>query len=371
MAIPRPSLQEITDRCISKIRQSRPDLIADVEGSAVGLIAGIVAEEFDNFWGILEELVRESSITTATGASLDQIGTFLGSPRKVESKATSLGLSKSVKFTNLGGSTVNVPANTRVWSTTNPNVAFFTTEGLVLTAGNSDLVHVSSAGTGQFYNVDIGQLTSHNAPTSAVVVTNIIPIQNGSEQESDDSYRERLLQEMRRRNVTNTETVVAMLRGVDGVKDVLPLPKYRGNGTFDAIIIPYHRSQANSVVAKCQEMLDRNLSVTSSGRARLPIERLLVIKLSLVFKTSATNKDSVRQNVRAQIIARLDGLGVSSGSDTESLFLDQLKAVAVNSDNSVVDATMTVSLDGRTISPSGELRVGLGERIVLDDIQVR
>jgi len=371
MAVPRPSKNEIIDRIYNRILAESTAIQADLDGSIIGMIVKLVGAELDSVWAYIEELYNQSNLTTATGGSLDQMGLLIGVQRKTESRATTLGQTKAVRFTNLGGTTINIPTSTRVWKANEINTAFFTVEGAAVPAGQSVDVHVSAAESGPAFNVGVGELNSHNVPTTSIKVTNIIPIENGSFTESDASYRERILQEYRRRNVLNPDNTIALLRSIDGVRDVLLLNLSRGTGTFDAIVVPYHQTQANDVVAQCQRLLDDAVPVGVSGKAKLPIARILDIKISLKFAVTFTNQDSVRQAVKSQIMSRLDALPIENGSGAGSVFMSQLRNIAASSDIGVIDASITGSLDGFPLSPEGEIRVALGEQIVLRTLSVQ
>ena len=370
MALPIPSKQELLDRVISKFR-AQTSFNVDLNSSVVGILFNLFAEEMENVWDYIKDLAEQSNLSTASGASLDQFGLFIGVPRKKEVAATTVGQTRAVKFTNLGNVTVNIIAGTRVWTSANTGVAFFTSEGVVIPAGTSAFVHVTAADSGVLYNVGIGQINAHNAPFTTVNVTNVLPIQNGSELESDDSYRERILQGFRQRNVLNVDTTIALLRSVDGVKDVLIQNLSRGSGTFDAIIVPFHETQASQTLDLAQQLLDLNMPVGVNGVVKLPVNRLLDVKLTLVFKSNASNKEAVRQIIKNQITSRVSALSVSSGTDAESLFLTQFKALAIGADDSVIDAALVVSLDDRVLSPEGQLTPNAGERIVLRNLIVQ
>ena len=370
MAIPRPSEDEIVSRLYNQL-VSQTNLSADINTGIIGLLVKLVGKEIDLFWQYLVDRDTQSNVTTATGQSLDNIGLIIGVPRKAQSKATTLGLTRAVRFTNLGNITVQIPQGTRVWKSSNLSVAFFTSEGATIPAGSSSDLHVVAADTGSFYNVGIGELDTHNAPGLSVKVTNILPIQNGSLVESDDSYRERVVQEFRRRQSFNVENATALLRSVDGVRDVLFLNLNRGIGTFDAIVIPYSQSQADAVVANCQTLLSDAMGLGIDGVAKLPVARLLDIQVSLTFLPTAVNQENTRQSIKSQIAARMDALPIEDGSGAGSVHLAQLKGIALSADSSVVDVSISTSLDDQLLAPDGEASVGVGERVTLRVLTVQ
>lgn len=370
MALSRPTLQEITERIYIRIL-NETTLNVDLESSMLGVLVKIMAAEIDSQWAYIEDLTNQSSLTTASGNSLDDMGLMFGVPRKVDTKATTTGGVPSIRFTNLSGSPVNIPVGTRVSKDSDPSIAFFTIEGVTIAGGATADVHASAAQAGQVFNVGIGELNRHSAPTTAVTVTNVLPILNGSVRESDNSYRERILQELLRRNSLTVDNTIALLRSVDGVKDVLLLNRARGSGTFDAIIIPYHSSQGSSVVGECERLLNQVAAPWMDFEVKEPKLRQLDITLTVSFLPSAANREADRQLIRSIINARIANLPIENGSGAGSLYLSQLRNVVAGVSTSIVDASITGSLDDTPLTNTGEIKIGLGERIELRSLVIR
>lgn len=370
MAFPRPSKKEIQDRIWNKIL-SNTSITANIDSSAIGVLAKIVAAELDLIWAEAERVALNSQITTAGGGALDNLGLELGTPRVEARKSSTLGSPKAIRFTNTGAGSVLVPVGTRVWNDANPQLAFITTEGITLAAGQAGEVHGSAVETGDIYNVGIGQLNRHNVANVSIVVQNILPIQNGALRESDASYRERLLQEYRRRRVLTVDGMSALLRSVPGVKDIYTINLKRGAGTIDAIVIPYSYTDTSSVVAECNRLLQDNIPAGISALAKAPRYRQLSVSINLRFSLGAGDRrEVVRESIRQQIRARIDNMPVETGDGTGSLFVSQIRAAAQLADESVLDASMNLLLDGSAIAGEGELRVGVGERLVLTALEV-
>lgn len=335
------------------------------------MLVKIFAAELDLAWGEMERVAQNSQISTAVGGALDNFGLELGVPRNEARKATTLGSPKAIRFTNTGSTTVVVPTGTRIWNDATPQLAFSTTEGLTLTAGQAGEAHATAVETGEVYNVGVGQINRHNVPGVSITVQNILPVQNGSLRESDAQYRERLLQEYRSRRVLTLDGLSAILRSVPGVKDVFLLNLKRGNGTVDCVIIPYSYTSTAEVVAECNRLLAERVDAGISARAKPPRYRQLSVSIVLTFSPSAGDRrELVRETIRQQIRSRVDNLPVETGSGNGALFVGQLLAAARLADESVLDASMGILLDGSSIANEGELRIGIGERLVLTALEV-
>lgn len=370
MPIARPSQSEILSRIHNKIRLNT-SLTANLDSSMIGMLTKIIAAEMDMIWQYVEEAERQSNISTATGENLDNFGMLFAVPRKTEAASSTAGLARSVRFTNNGATTVNIPTGTRVWKTEMPSLAYFTIETVSITAGSSEFVHVRAAETGEVYNVGVGELTAHNHPITSVTVTNVLPIMNGESRESDASYRERILQEMSRRDVVNSSNIVALLRSVPGVRDIYLLEGYRGHGTFDAVIVPYNYSDISTVVSECQELINDAVPVGISGRAVPPTYRQLDIRVSLQFAPGTSSRwETVREAIKVQISSMVDNLPVEDGSGSGTFYASRIQSTAQTSDAIVLDARVSLNLDSVPYSSEGEIRVGKGERLIIRSLAV-
>jgi len=370
MPIPRPSYTEILDRIHTRL-VSETNFTSDLDTSGIGLIQKIIAAELDEVWSQLQEMERQSNIATATGGSLDALGLMLGVNRIRARKASSTGGSPAVRFTNLGAGPTVIPSGTRVWRDNTPNLAFFTTEGATVVAGDTVEVHVAAAETGEVFNVGTRQLDSHNVPNASLTVTNILPIQNGSLTESDESYRDRLVQEFQRRKTLNSKNVVALIRSISGVRDAYLLELYRGAGTFDIIVIPFDISSTAACVSEAQAVLDENVPVGISAKARGPAYRQLDVKIVLTWAPrESERREAIRQSIRSQVISNVDNLSVEDGSGIGTFSTSQIKGIALSTDGLILGANIVLGLDGSPLAQEGYVTLEPGQRIALRSLSV-
>lgn len=369
--IARPSIQEIENRILQRIR-NETTLTADLTSSGLGVLVKTFAAEHNRMWDQIEEMHRQSNISTATGAGLDSWGMMLNAPRRPSRQASTTGFAQAVRFTNLGVADATIPSGTRVYKASDTRIAYYTTASVAIGPGNTGLVHVRAAEIGEIFNVGVGELTRHNATVPSVSVTNILAIQNGSRLETDISYRERILRELQRRNGMNEEIAVALLRSVPGVRDVFLLNLRRGSGTFDAVIVPINDTDASAIVAEAQRLLNATVQVGISARALQPAYRQLDITVSLRFSPDVgTAREEVRELIRAQISSSIENLPVEDGSGIGTYRLNHLRPVAITASPYILDATVKVGLDGSPMSTEGEIRLGVGERITLRTLSVQ
>lgn len=370
MPITRPTANQILETFYSKLR-AESNLDIDPNSTVIGLIQKIYAQELSNCWDIIEELDKQSNLSTATGTGLDNFGLWLGTPRKLATPAASFGANgRPLRFINTGNTSVTIPINTRVFPKDSNQVAFFTTEAITLTAGSSGEVHIVAADTGELYNLSVGQINSSNVAQAGILVTNILPLVNGSSQESDDSYRQRLLQEFRRRNSLTLENLESLIRSIPGVKDVVILNKYKGHGTVGIIVVPYIQVDGDAVISNCKELLAQEGTAGIHYMVMKPIYRYADINVSLVFNTN-TNKDKqlIRDNIRNQVISRIDSLEVETGTGSGTLFYNTIQTSIF--DVEVINQKIDIKVDGVSLARDGSYTPAIGERIVLRSLTVQ
>ena len=370
MPISRPTYQEILSNITNNILATL-GMDATVESSITGVISRIVAAGFDQLWETLEQADKQSKLTTATGAFLDDIGGLFGVNRLTSRPATTIGLTRSVLFTNNGDTALQVPTGTRVWTADDASRAFFTTESAVVPPGGTAFVHVESANSGAYYNVGIGLLTQCNLAGTTMTVTNVLPITSGTDLESDDSYRSRIQQEITRRNTLNPDNLRALVRSVPGVRDAWVLNFERGSGTVDVITFPYVYGDAPSVVDSVQAILDENVPVGVSAQAMSPIWRYVDLSVRLSIQPSyISTRESIRAAVRATVSALVDNLPVEDGSGAGSLATNTILSRTMNASIGIADAQISIALDGNETPLGSTLTIGVGERIVIRGLSV-
>jgi uncharacterized phage protein gp47/JayE len=334
------------------------------------MIIKVVANYMSVLYDQLEDLESQMNLRTASGLGLDRWGDVIQVPRKQALKSSSLGGNRPVRFTNSGSSPVTIPANTRVWSSINPQLAYFTVEGVTIPAGSFDNVHVIAAEEGDIYNIPPRRLDKHSYVGSNISVTNILPISNGSFVESDDSYRERLVQAFRSRVVFNSEIVIALVRGIPNVKDALLLNEARGPGTFDVIVIPYNTADTSDVVSAAQAVLAERVTLGTSVLVKAPEYRRLEIQAILKFKQLAQNKEAARSLIREQIAGYIDALQVEDGSGNGTLYIEQLKSIVSSASPDIISSQVVLKLDGSLLGTTGQVNLNIGEKVTISSLVV-
>ncbi len=192
---------------------------------------------------------------TATGEYLDRHALERGIKRRSSSKASgevSFAISEAA-LTNL-----EIPKGT-VISTSGENPALFeTTEAATLTAGELSVsVPVISISEGRENNVKTGAVSVMvTPPTGFETVTNEAAFSGGSDMESDEALRARILESYKNAsNGTNCAYYKNKALEVAGVANASVVPRGRGVGTVDVYIASQRGEASDAELSAVQELL--------------------------------------------------------------------------------------------------------------------
>lgn len=344
---------------------------ATPDASVMGAILRVFSAELDRLYSRQEELEKSSYLTTAIGSDLDRIGALYGVNRKAVTVASTIGLSRSVLFTNNSGGPVNIAIATRVWPEMTPDKAFITTESGVIQAGGTLMMHVKATGEGGYFNISSREIDRHDLPYSGLTVTNILPIGNGQGYETDDAYRYRIQQELTRREGLNEENLTSLLRSMPGISDVLVTPLKRGPGTIDIIIVPAQRGDEYTLLSNLEVFLQETIPVGISTKVSLPIFKWLDLEAKLSFKSVLTESvDVIRSDARAALTAYVESIPMETGYGIGSYSGSEALVRVLTSNANILNATIKVALDGRPFASGSFISLETGERLALRNLSI-
>ncbi len=341
--IVRPTQDELFER-IKLALQSSAGITQFHESSVAGLFARVMASVLNEVYDVLEQLERDHSISTAEGLALDRIGQMFGVLRRPARRASTFGAAQPVKFTNTSTSPVTVPAGTLVWSSRFPGRRYTTVENITVPAGGEAYVHVIAEGYGSFYNAGVGEIDAHNGPSQALV-TNVAPLANASDEESDDDYRARILQAFGRRYFGSAAAITAALEEIDGVASVRLLPLHRGAGTLDVVVTPVTLPIEPDLMADIERVLAEEVVPGIDWRLYIPdpVPVDVVVKLRL----QSGWDEAVAASANAVIRAYIDSL--QPGTE---LIVNEILNRVMDISSDVIDAAVEVYVDGVRVARS-------------------
>lgn len=349
------------------------------DSSIVQLILEPLASHLQELYQRQILLERNTSLSTATGSALDDIGNMFGLPRKAVRTASTIGEGHAVLFTNTSTSSILVPAGTRIESEDASEVAYKTVTAVTVPAADENEVagkayaDVTAVGVGETYNVAANVLTRHNVGSVFLSVTNVRAITNGTSAESDDNYRFRIKNALASRG-NSQDALYSGLLALPGVRDVVIQPFARGAGTIDAIIVPVERGASDTLITMCQDTAESIVAPGISAKCKAPVERFVEVEISI---TTTPEADKVFCKTAAQAAIRyyMDNLSIGmqeyQGTLNDStIVVSSLVADVRYSATDIVDAVVTkLKIDGMSCIIANQY-ARAGELFVLQGVNV-
>jgi len=349
MSLIRPSYDELVERAKLLLQTFTP-INQFHESSVAGAIVRVVATLLSQLYDALEQLERESNLSTASGLALDRLGQTFGVVRRPARRATTLGAAEPVKFTNNTSAPIVVPAGTRVFSSRLPYKAYTTISEVTVPAGGEAYVHVVAVGEGSDYNAAAGEIDRHSLTITGLQVTNVAPLTDAEDMESDESYRARIAQAFMRRYYGSATAISAALLEQPGVVDVVLLPTRRGPGTLDVFVVPSVLPADAEFVQFLESILEQEVVPGIDWRLIIPdptpVDVRVRVQLRGEWNTAIV--DSIRQVVRGYIDnIELEGV----------LYTSELLSRIMDVSTDVLDAEVTVFVRGVEIGRSYQTEV--------------
>lgn len=230
------------------------------------------------------EVVAAMFPAFAWGEYLDYHGVTLDVPRKDASAATG-----SVTFAGTNGTVINsgtVVAQPAADPDDDP-IEFVTTAAGTIASGVAT-VAVQAAEAGAAGNVAAGTITSIVSPASGVTVSNAAPITGGSDVETDEDYRERLLLEYAQGQGAGTRSdYERWALAYPGIGSVTVEALWSGAGTVRVVVTDNNFDAVSSTVRTgLQAELDPPAATTATtGSHTLPVATINVVSTA-AFRTS-------------------------------------------------------------------------------------
>lgn len=250
-------------------------------------------------------------LNSASGAYLDLIGDMLGIRRLDSGAASSSAADLNVQFSVTSGVLGNhfkdpansnqgkIPAGLSIY-TADGSIEYNVSEDIYFPyTARSVFVSVIANKVGANYSVGKNRLTTHSGP-SAVNVTNLKAIQNGSGTESDNQFRFRLTNSLLNGATGNKTAIKIAAIGSPDISNIILKEFSRGAGTFDAILVPV----GNSVSFQTSELVKRAIETVSafgvSPRVRQPDYVKFKISVQLITEQGSLQGQIASNKLRAK-----------------------------------------------------------------------
>lgn len=192
-------------------------------GSALRKVIDAIAWEAQDLWRNLEAQYYANFVTTATGASLDLLGTDLGISRRNLQATGNVTLTLS---NNAPGRSYVLPEGTAIRTLAGVQLLFRTTDPVTMGAQTVATVGVqavergpaSNLASNQSLELDPASATRHlNLGAAIITASNNEAISGGEQLEADADYRARLVGVPRA--LWTQDALLAAILDLDGVRD--------------------------------------------------------------------------------------------------------------------------------------------------------
>lgn len=223
--------------------------VSKVEGSFASDMAAPVALEISKAYGEIDRSLTIMFVVGLEGELLDQRAGEYGIERKPGTKAAG-------SVTIIGVSGTLVPRNTIVM--TDDGLRYLTNEDVTLVDGRAT-VGVTAHDVGVQYNIPAGAITRFWRNISNIEsVTNEEAIIGGSDTETDDALKERLLVRMRTPATSgNVYHYINWATEVNGVGAAKVTPLWDGPGTVRVLIVGHdNKPVSDEIVEACYNHIE-------------------------------------------------------------------------------------------------------------------
>jgi len=272
-----------SEEIIARMKADLKNKANKIEGSFASDNIQAVGKEMASLYGRINYLNDMHYTETAEGEWLDKDGKEHGVDRK---EATSA----SGQVTFYGQNGINIPAGTIV---SGGGREYKTTEYVTISGGQATS-KVIAVNTGAIGNVDANVIQSFENLQGINSVVNLEAIKGGTDEESDEDYRERILLKKRYPGTSgNKYHYMHWAMEVEGVGRVKVFPLWDGAGTVKVSILDSNQKKANEeLIQKVKTHIDGDAE--RNGESLAQIGALLTV----------TTAEEVGLNIAGQISVR-------------------------------------------------------------------
>lgn len=239
---------DISNEIIKTIQQTTPMNVTMV-GGKLRTIVDVIADNMSRMYDQFDEISLNSFVYGASGEYLDYIGSLFGLTRKKQFNASTYGDSTNIKFYvpygTFGdindGIAITIPYGTRLWAQSGTDIIEYKTDSSYTLSPEDSEQYISASAitSGAAANISANALRYYDSinyskkNSNLLLLTNIYPIVNGTNLESDDDFRYRIVNfhtASKTSNLTAIETAaysfpnvaeVKLIKDVSGGKSLL------------------------------------------------------------------------------------------------------------------------------------------------------
>ena len=320
----RVSLQDIIDRILSDFQTRITGAVSFLRRSVIRVFARVNGGVFHQMYEYLDFQARQLFITTADEAGLDAHSSEYGIPRKAAVAATGSGAAT-------GTNGVVIPAATELSATSGQ--VYATDSEATIATGTATLAFTAEL-EGADGNDDAGITLTFVSPIAGVntsVTVDSNGIANGTDEETDDALRDRVLTRKRQPPHGGAEfDYEVWTLEIAGNTRAWSFPLYQGVGTIG---VAYVRDDDASIIPDATEIATTRAYIVehedpgTGETVGIPVTAepgLFMITLSLLTVNFEIAISPNVPAVQATVTANLADLITREGGPGETIYLSQI-----------------------------------------------
>lgn len=241
--------------------------------------------------------IARAFVSSASGQFLELIGILLGVNRNSAIAASASSDTEAIRFYVSSGTfgDINngnaIPITQGSLISTEPNnggTVYRVIESIQLLPGlSSQWISAEAVLPGEESNVGTNALIYHDvtaysdSENESLLVNNVHPVANGVAFESDANYRFRIVNRVLEAEAANLTAIRLAVLITPGVADVVLIPRYRGIGTFGAIIKATLPTVSQSLIDDVTANVSKVQSLGSISFIKGPKETGITMKTTI------------------------------------------------------------------------------------------
>lgn len=348
MAIFTTPSQSTINKNLSTRIQSGLGTTYTASDSTYNIFSNAISQSIGDLKSEVISALNDMQVSSASGTALDSLGLSMYSlPRKIANRANTRGELSNVYFycnsnKTFGevnaGNDITIPTGTLISVIDDfdtREILYRTTEDKTLGRDlGREYVKVEAVSPGEFYNVETGSLIFHNFTNYSdsiykeLQVSNRYPIVNGADEESDELYRNRIINHLKTIGTNSADYYKYQSLRIPGVVDVRIIPSYYGIGTIGLLPITDGLTVSPSIMANLRsnisssKVLGQRLEFINPILVKINIDLTVIISKGL----SSENKSALESSIKGIIFKQLKNQEITTGRLDFNDFLSFLRS---------------------------------------------
>lgn len=328
-------------------------------GSVARAFTEAISTQLGNFYSILDFNLQQASLSTASGRSLDLIGSMFGINRKNVTDLVTIDRAIGAFYFYIDtpySQVISIPPGTKIYTDSTTYVgqqfSYVTTDTTNIPVGRTKAYAsiIPQFGNASFTagaNTLVVMDPNFVQPTGTIVkCTNPKPIQAQVGMEDDDSYRFRIQNQVRTASGGTILSIRLVGLNTPGVRDITIRDVPYGLGSFEALVVAENNLLNGAVLDNVTVAMNAVKPPGVRMYVRQPNLMPVSVSCTIVIQQDPTlDQSSVVNGVENSILRFLNTPLVGT-----TLVYNQLIQTILDSNNAILDTTITdLSVNGTQV----------------------